>query len=105
MFCILLPLAILPALIILPIGNHCAKKLGALSLASSSYARQQFLANKNAEQAQRTPLQSRMYYWTQLNVFGFLLMGFAVVLLLTPMTLNTTAKGGYTSHEPGLLAP
>jgi hypothetical protein len=33
-----------------------------------------------------------MYYWTQLNVAGFLLMGFAFVPLLAPMTLNTTAK-------------
>jgi hypothetical protein len=32
-------------------------------------------------------------------------MGFAFVLLLAPMTLNTTAKGGYTNRELGLLAP
>jgi len=99
MFCILLPLAISPALVVLLIGDRRAKKLGALSLASSSYARRQYLASQSGPQEQRTALQSCLYYWSRLNGFGFLLMGFAFVLLLAPMTLNTTATGGYTNRE------
>jgi hypothetical protein len=99
MFCILLPLAISPALIVLLVGDRRAKRLGALSLASSSYARRQFLANQTAERENRTLLQSCLHYWSRLNGFGFLLMGFAFVLLLAPMTLNATAKGGYTNRE------
>ena len=99
MFVILLPLAISPALIVLLVGDRRAKRLGALSLASSSYARRQYLASQNAERDNRTFLQSCLHYWSRLNGFGFLLMGFAFVLLLAPMTLNTTAKGGYTNRE------
>lgn len=99
MFVILLPLAISPALIVLLVGDRRAKRLGALSLASSSYARRQYLASQNTESENRTLLQSCLHYWSRLNGFGFLLMGFAFVLLLAPMTLNTTAKGGYTNRE------
>jgi hypothetical protein len=99
MFVILLPLAISPALIVLLVGDRRAKRLGALSLASSSYARRQYLASHDAERENRTFLQSCLHYWSRLNGFGFLLMGFAFVLLLAPMTLNTTAKGGYTNRE------
>jgi hypothetical protein len=99
MFVILLPLAISPALFVLLVGDRRAKRLGALSLASSSYARRQYLASQNAERENRTFIQSCLHYWSRLNGFGFLLMGFAFVLLLAPMTLNTTAKGGYTNRE------
>jgi hypothetical protein len=98
MFCILLPLAISPALIVLLVGDRRAKRLGALSLASSSYARRQYLASQSTERENRTMVQSCLHYWSRLNGFGFLLMGFAFVLLLAPMTLNTTAKGGYTNR-------
>jgi hypothetical protein len=98
MFCILLPVCISPALVVLLVGDHRARKLGALSLASSSYARRQAL--KGQEQAaQRSTWNSIRYYWSRLNVPGFLLMGFAFVLLLAPMTLNATATGGYTNRE------
>lgn len=99
MFVILLPLAISPALIVLLVGDRRAKRLGALSLASSSYARRQYLTSQVSERENRTFLQSCLHYWSRLNGFGFLLMGFAFVLLLAPMTLNTTAKGGYTNRE------
>ena len=99
MFVILLPLAISPALIVLLVGDRRAKRLGALSLASSSYARRQYLASQDVERENRTAIQSCLHYWSRLNGFGFLLMGFAFVLLLAPMTLNTTAKGGYTNRE------
>lgn len=98
MFAILLPVSVAPALIVLLIGDHRAKKLGALSLASSSYARRQQLAGAAIAKSQRTLREKVVHYWTRLNVTGFLLMGFAFVLLLAPMTLNTSADGGYTNR-------
>ena len=98
----MLPVAISPALIVLLIGDHRAKKLGALSLASSSYARRRVLAGIAVEKPQRTLVQSVLYYWSRLNAFGFLLMGFAFVLLLAPMTLSATAVGGYQNRESSL---
>lgn len=95
----MLPVCISPALIVLLVGDHRAKKLGALSLASSSYARRQVLAGLAVEKPQRTLLQSVLYYWSRLNAFGFLLMGFAFVLLLAPMTLSATAVGGYQNRK------
>lgn len=102
MFCILVPVAISPALIVLFIGDYRAKKLGALSLASSSYARRQILAGRAYEKSQRTYLQSFLHYWRRMNGTGLLLMGFGFALILTPITLSTSAKGGYTN--PSLIA-
>lgn len=99
----MLPVCISPALIVLLIGDHRAKKLGAMSLASSSYARRQVMAGQAIESPQRTVIQSVLYYWSRLNAFGFLLMGFAFVLLLAPMTLSATAVGGYKNRESGQL--
>lgn len=106
MFCILLPVCMSPALIVLLIGDHRAKQLGALSLASSSKARREQLALTGQPEAVEEDETAGMnawgklgFYWTRLNVFGFLLMGFAFALLLTPMTLYTTAKGGYKNRR------
>ncbi|TYJ57394.1 hypothetical protein B9479_001934 [Cryptococcus floricola] len=101
MFCILLPVCISPAIIVLLIGDHRAKKLGTISLAASSVAQRKFLAGQG-ETKRRSLWQNVRFYWTRLNVFGLLLMGFGFALLLTPMTLNTTAKGGY--GNPSLIA-
>ncbi|OXG87858.1 siderophore-iron transporter Str3 [Cryptococcus neoformans Gb118] len=109
MFCILLPVCMSPALIVLLIGDHRAKRLGALSLAASSKARREQLALTGQHEAVKEDETAGMntwgklrFYWTRLNVFGFLLMGFAFALLLTPMTLYTTAEGGY--KNPSLIA-
>ncbi|WVQ72881.1 hypothetical protein IAR50_002442 [Cryptococcus sp. DSM 104548] len=101
MFCILLPVCISPALIVLLIGDHRAKKLGTLSLAASSVAQRKFLAGQD-EIKKRSMWQNIRFYWTRLNGFGLLLMGFGFALLLTPMTLYTTAAGGY--KNPSLIA-
>lgn len=97
MFCILLPVAMSPALVVLFIGDHRAKKMG---LASSQL--RSHLQPEDADYiapVQRTKMESIRFYWTRLNVFGLLLMGFGFALLLTPITLSTTAKGGYTNRE------
>lgn len=108
MFCILLPVCVAPALIVLHIGDHRAKKLGAVSLASSSATRREQLgqaAPVQHEIVQRTMWQSCRFYWTRLNAFGSLLMGFAFTLLLTPITLSTTAENGYKNRVYGGFFP
>ena len=102
MFAIILPVAVSPALVVLLIGDYRARKLGTMSPASSSFARRNGGTSPNAD---RTIWQTVRFYWTRLNGFGLLLMGFGFALLLSPITLNTTAKGGYTNrkcHQPAL---
>lgn len=100
MFCILVPVLIAPALAVLFIGDRKAKKLGALSLAAPSYYRRQVLAGRDPERSSR--LKMLAFYWSRLNGFGLLLLGFAFGCILTPFTLKNTAKGGYTN--PSLIA-
>ncbi|WRT67511.1 uncharacterized protein IL334_004483 [Kwoniella shivajii] len=102
MFCILLPVCVSPALAVLLIGDRRAKQLGALSLASSSYVRRRELSRDPGESSNRTLYQSVRFYWTRLNAFGLLLMGFGFALILTPITLSSTATGGY--KNPSLIA-
>jgi len=100
MFCILLPVCVAPALVVLHIGDHRAKKLGAMSLASSSATKREELGLESAPAVHRTLYQSFRFYWTRLNAFGSLLMGFAFALLLAPNTLSTTAENGYKNRKP-----
>ncbi|KAL7419034.1 hypothetical protein Q5752_005870 [Cryptotrichosporon argae] len=102
MFCIILPVAVSPALAVLLVGDYRAKKLGAVSLASSSKSRRQQMGQATDDDGDLTLWQSIRFYWTRLNCFGLLLMGFAFALLLTPITLSTTASGGY--KNPSLIA-
>jgi hypothetical protein len=95
MFCILLPVCMSPALVVLFIGDHRAKKLGV-----EAKLRQQIDQSQLAEdKVHRTLWGSTQYYFMRLNVVGLLLMGFGFALLLTPITLSTTAKGGYKNRE------
>jgi hypothetical protein len=89
MFCIMLPVCMAPALAVLFIGDHRAKKLGMTST----------LRDAAPEVETRTVWETVKFYWTRLNVTGLLLMGFGFALLLTPITLSTTAKGGYKNRE------
>ncbi|KAI5476529.1 hypothetical protein MNV49_007539 [Pseudohyphozyma bogoriensis] len=93
MFCIILPVAMSPALIVLFVGDYRAQKLNLASISRSEV---------DAETEQRTTWQNVRYYWTRMNGLGLLLMGFAFAMLLTPITLSTTAKGGY--KNPSLIA-
>lgn len=100
MFIILVPVCIAPSLFVLFWGDHRAKKLGALSLASSSYTRRRIL--EGIDTPRRTFLQTVVYYFNQVDGFGLLLIGFSFACLLAPGTLSTTAKGGYAN--PSLIA-
>ncbi|WVQ79992.1 hypothetical protein IAT38_002093 [Cryptococcus sp. DSM 104549] len=100
MFCIIIPVTIAPALIILFWADSRAKKLGALSLASSTYAREKILAGQTVER--RPWYQTVLHYARRLDVMGLLLLGFAFAMLLSPFTLSSTAQGGY--KNPSLIA-
>ncbi|OCF31471.1 siderophore-iron transporter Str1 [Kwoniella heveanensis BCC8398] len=99
MFCIIVPCTIIPAILILFWADYRAKKVGALSLASSTYAREAALSGQTER---RTVLQMLIKYAREIDAIGLLLIGFAFGCLLTPFTLYTTAKGGYTN--PSLIA-
>ena len=100
MFAIIEPVVILPALTILFWADRKSMRLGALSLASSSYARRMQLQGGQAPK--RPPLQAMKRWLRQIDAFGILLMGFSFALLLSPATLKATAKGGYAN--PSLIA-
>ena len=100
MFCILVPVCIAPALVVLFAGDIRANRLGALSLAAPSYYRKQVLAGMDPVKPPVTKMIMR--YWTRLNGFGLLLLGFAFGCILTPFTLSRSAKGGY--NNPSLIA-
>jgi hypothetical protein len=101
MFCIIVPVAILPSIGVLFWGHHKAKKLGALSLASSTQARRQVL-----EQVEAAPPRSIVQIvkdaWSAIDGFGLVLFGFALALLLAPPTLEGIVRNGY--KNPSLIA-
>lgn len=97
MFAILVPVSLLPTVLILFWGGHKAKQLGALSLASSSYARRHVL--EQMEPPSRSLWETVVYYWVRIDGLGLLLIGFSFAGLLAPATLKTTAKGGYKNRE------
>ncbi|WVQ70460.1 uncharacterized protein L199_008687 [Kwoniella botswanensis] len=100
MFCIIIPAVVTPSVLILLWADRRAKKLGALSLASSTYARERVLANVNAPRKTYTAIL--IDYARKIDAVGLLLLGFAFGCILTPFTLSTTAAGGY--KNPSLIA-
>ncbi|KAL7420081.1 hypothetical protein Q5752_005046 [Cryptotrichosporon argae] len=100
MFCILVPVCIAPALAVLFWADRKSKKLGALSLASSSYARRAALQGVEVEK--RTVVQTVLHYWRVMDGFGLILMGFAFACILSPFTLESGAVGGY--KNPSMIA-
>ncbi|KAJ7903673.1 major facilitator superfamily domain-containing protein [Mycena olivaceomarginata] len=99
MFVILLPITIAPALVVLFWGDKKAKKLGALSLASSSYVRRKQLAGQKVDQSF---IQLGIHYWRLIDAFGLLLLGTGFTLILLPFTLYTNADNGW--KNPSLIA-
>ena len=79
MFVILVPVCIAPALVVLFWADRKARRTGALSLASSSYARKQVLKKEGG--LQRTAWQQVVYYWHRVDVIGLVLLGFSFGLI------------------------
>ncbi|WVQ77958.1 hypothetical protein IAT38_000038 [Cryptococcus sp. DSM 104549] len=100
MFCILVPCTMIPAIAVLFWSDYRAKKIGALSLASSTYAREKILAGEAPET--RSWSATFIYYARRIDAVGLLLMGFAFGCILSPFTLVDTAIGGY--KNPSLIA-
>ncbi|KAK8849795.1 hypothetical protein IAR55_005131 [Kwoniella newhampshirensis] len=100
MFCIMIPILIAPAIGILFWADRRAQKVGALSLASSTYARERALTGEAP--VARTRSATCLYYARRIDAVGLILMGFAFGCILTPFTLSTTAQGGY--KNPSLIA-
>ncbi|KAJ7127159.1 hypothetical protein C8R44DRAFT_874231 [Mycena epipterygia] len=99
MFIILVPVSIGPALVVLFWADRKAKQIGALSLASSSYALRKQLAGQQTDQSL---MQLGLHYWRLMDSFGLLLVGTAFTLILLPFTLYTTADNGW--KNPSLIA-
>ncbi|KAF9055230.1 MFS general substrate transporter [Hymenopellis radicata] len=101
MFAILIPVSVTPAIWVLFWGDRRAKKLGALSLASSSYERRKQLSG-NQDEEQRSLLRLVVHYWKAIDAFGLILLGTSFALFLLPFTLYTTASKGF--KNPSLIA-
>ncbi len=102
MFCIVLPAAFIPLLGVLYWGDWKAKKIGALSLASSSYARRQALEKEKAAEPQKSYFQLVRHFLNLIDAAGLILFGTALALILLPFTLTENAKGGW--HNPSMIA-
>lgn len=101
MFAIIVPVAVGPAIIIMFWGHHKAKRLGALSLASSTYARRRVLEGEGIA-PKRTWSETANWLFWEVDVLGLLLFATSLALLLAPPTLQPLAKGGYAN--PSLIA-
>lgn len=93
----MIPCVVVPAILVLFWADWKAKKIGALSLASSTYAREKLLVGQMVER--RPFFATCLYYARRIDAVGLLLMGFAFGCILSPFTLYTTAKGGYKNRE------
>ncbi|WWC63938.1 uncharacterized protein I303_106544 [Kwoniella dejecticola CBS 10117] len=100
MFIIMVPILMAPAIGVLFWADWKAKKIGALSLASSSYARRHALGQEDGPKKSFT--QMFVYYCEMIDVLGLLLMGFAWAMLLLPFTLYASAKNHW--KNPSLIA-
>ncbi|OCF35666.1 hypothetical protein I316_02721 [Kwoniella heveanensis BCC8398] len=100
MFVIMVPILMAPAIGVLFWADSRAKKLGALSLASSSYARRHALGQE--EGPKKTFTQMVVYYCQLIDIPGLLMMGFAWALLLLPFTLYKSAANQW--KNPSLIA-
>ncbi|KAJ7073237.1 major facilitator superfamily domain-containing protein [Mycena belliarum] len=98
MFVIIVPACIAPIVLVLFWADWKAKKIGALSVASSSYARRK-LAGKEEH---RSVAQTVLHYARIIDAFGLLLLGTAFALVLLPFTLYTEAKDHW--KNPSLIA-
>lgn len=90
MFAISMPVAFIPVLLVLYWGDWKAKKIGALSLASSTHARRLALQQ---EEDKKTWLQLAGHYCLLIDAIGLILFGTGFALILLPFTLAYGAEG------------
>lgn len=86
MFAILVPAALAPLIVTLLWAERKAKKLG--------------LINTNDNPDQHVPVTTRVLDTIgKLDIFGLLLLGISVALILLPLTLTQGAKGHWKNGE------
>ncbi|OCH87436.1 drug:h+ antiporter [Obba rivulosa] len=89
MFAILVPVSLSPLIITLFWAEHKAKVLGLVSLPEGAI---EVVATR------KVPLVEKIWRFTeQLDLVGLALLGAAVALILLPLTLSQTAKGGWNN--------
>ncbi|WVF72017.1 hypothetical protein IAT40_006829 [Kwoniella sp. CBS 6097] len=86
MFCILIPVTLLPILFVLYAGQ----------------AKYRASHPKPASAHYQSLIQALRYHWTRVNGPGLILLGGSFVLILTPLTLGGSASNGYKT--PSLIA-
>lgn len=101
MFCIIVPVSVAPSLIVMFWGDRKAKRLGALSLASSSYARRRVLEGESGP-PRKTKWQIVHKFLVDVDAVGLILFTFSLALLLTPPTLSVLVDKG--EQNPSLIA-
>ncbi len=100
MFCIVMPVAFIPLLGVLYWGDWKAKRIGALSIASSAYARRQAL--EQADHARRPWPRLLLHFLNLIDAVGLVLFSTALSLILLPFTLVDNADGRW--HNPSMIA-
>lgn len=99
MFCILVPVCLVPILFALFWSEQKAKKKGVLSVAASSMSYQLGLSKDQQVPSLWTRIRTAL---SVIDALGLILLGFCFALLLTPSTLSSTASGGWSN--PSLIA-
>ncbi|GAA5919489.1 hypothetical protein JCM6882_008651, partial [Rhodosporidiobolus microsporus] len=111
MFCLIVPAAIAPALMILFWADIKAKKIGALSLSASSYTGRLAASSDPAAPAEKPKtLSAKATAWARLafhffqliDGLGLILLGTGWALVLLPFTLYKNADKGW--RNPSLIA-
>lgn len=95
MFAILVPASLAPLIITLFWAERKAKKLGLVNQISGHPGE----SAPPLKPSHRSPAQRIWKFIDQLDLVGLLILGAAVALILLPLTLSQTAKGGW--HNRG----
>ncbi|KAG5639035.1 hypothetical protein H0H81_007648 [Sphagnurus paluster] len=86
MFAILIPVSLFPLIVTLLWAENKARKMGIVQV-----------ANEKEAAPQQGLLQRLLTTASQLDIPGLLLIGTSVALVLLPLTLSQTAKGGWNN--------
>ena len=109
MYCIIMPVVIGPAVIVVLYLERKIRKLGLIAEAKEEgVANPEDLENKNVDTVEavvepKKPLKARAYQvFEEMDTIGLLLLGFGFSLLLLPFSLSAYANDGY--KNPSLIA-
>lgn len=98
MFCIIMPVCLTPAIVLLFHMQHKAKKLGMVSMAGSGLERKgktDIIKGKSLYEILKNAA-------VEIDAVGLILVGFGFALLLLPFSLANNSKGGWSN--PSMIA-